>query len=1281
MRTLRLLASLLLFAVSITFSFAQQATTSVRGTVTDPQGRVVTNATVTLTDPARAFTRNAQTNAEGAYQIIEVPPSTYTMTAKAPGFGEAKRENVQLLVSTPATVNFAMKVEASTIVEVTGATAMVNTQDATVGNAFDPNRVQNLPMEGRHVGEILSLQPGVVYTGSIDNKSLDPTVDSRNGAVNGGRSDQTNITLDGVDDNDQISGFAFTPALRSTVDSVQEFRITTADANADMGRSSGGQLSLVTKSGTNKFHGTLYEYHRPTFTSANDWFNKAAQVQANEPNTPGKELRNTFGGSIGGPIWKDRIFFFGNYEGERLRESTQVTRIVPSLSMRQGEIKYVSNGNVVTLTQADILTMDPNCTGNGTCPQGPGVDPAMLPILQGYPAPNSNSLGDGLNTQAFTFAAPAPANLNTYIARLDFKLTQDGRHNVYVRGNLQHDHDATLNADAPQFPGLAPNELSTNTNHGVAIGYTALLTTHLVNSFRYGYVRQTGGLRGTETLPEISFRGLDSPFGTPSNTTSTIVPVHNFIDDVTWTRGKHTWQFGTNLRVVNDLRSSNLHSFSDGITNVSWLDNASIANSGSSLDPAAFGFPAVDSDFASNFDNSMIVLAGLVPEVDTQFNLDKQLNALSQGAFVNRHFRDHEWEFYGQDAWHIRPNLTLTGGLRYTILQPPYETTGTQVSPDVSLHDFFNKRASNMFQGIPYNPLISFSLSGQANGKKPYWGYDWADVAPRFAFAYSPGSDKGFWGKLFGGPGKTSIRGGYGIYYDHFGEGIVNTFDRQGSFGLSTLETNPAGTQDVDCTPRLTSLTVLPTGTFCGQNLTPTPPSGSFPVTPPSDLFAITWGLDDKLKTPYSHVFDFSVQRQLGKGFVMEAAYVGRLGRRLLVEKDLAMPLDLVDPKSGVDYFTAMDQLVRLANNNTPISAVGPIPYWQNLFPGAAGAAGISAGCGSGSPANPTATQNIYSLVTCPGLLGNETTTLFLLDGITGSCSAPVTPSCSKFGPNAYFDGQWSSLYAWSTSSNSSYNGLEMILRKSGHGLDFDFNYTYSHSIDTSSDTERVNEFEGFGFGDQIINSWDPNALKASSDFDARHNINANWIYELPYGEGKQWHGNSIMNNLFGGWGLTGLFRWSSGYPFSVGPGLGFWATNWQLTGDVILKDQNSRPDTGTFIFNTGANPGPNAFQAGHDATNLFRFALPGESGQRNELRGPGYFSVDSGLQKTWKIGESQSIKFDWEVFNVFNSVRFDVGTLQTGFNDSLVNSSSFGNYSSTLTIPRHMQFGLRYSF
>ena len=337
---------------------AQSATSSLRGTITDSKGLVVAGATATLTNGATGFSRTTTTNDQGVYQFLEVPPADYVLTVTAAGFATTKRENVLLQVSTPATVNLTLQVQGgSVIVDVSGEAPMVNTVDATLGNNFNARQLTDLPSEGRDPVAILSLQPGVTYIGNTTNDQQ--MSDSRGGAVNGARSDQTNITLDGLDDNDQLEGFAFEGAMRTTLDSLQEFRVTTGNYNAGSGRSSGAQVNLVTKSGTNKIHGSVYEVYRPSFDVANDWFNKQSELANNEPNVPGFILRNTFGATIGGPIKKDRLFFFMAYEGQRTSDATQQTREIPTPSLTQGELKYLCTPYDASATPAP--TGDINC--------------------------------------------------------------------------------------------------------------------------------------------------------------------------------------------------------------------------------------------------------------------------------------------------------------------------------------------------------------------------------------------------------------------------------------------------------------------------------------------------------------------------------------------------------------------------------------------------------------------------------------------------------------------------------------------------------------------------------------------------------------------------------------------------------------------------------------------------------------------------------------------------------------------------------------------------------
>ena len=298
-------------------AWSQVATTSLKGTVYDAKGAVVAQAAVTLENHQVGFTRSTSTNGQGEYEFIQIPPGTYTVTVTASGFSTTKVTGMQLLVNTPATQNLTLSVAAAaTVVEVQGQAELVNTQDASIGNAFDSKQILNLPLEGRDPVGILSLQPGVAFVG--DSRNVDQSMDSRGGSVNGARSDQTNITLDGVDNNDQEKGLAFQGALRSTLDSLEEFRVATSNSNADSGRSSGAQVSLVTKSGTNGFHGSVYEYNRSNVGEANDWFNEQAQVLNGLPNKPGQLIRNTFGVSFGGPIIKNKLFSSSRMRGSEL---------------------------------------------------------------------------------------------------------------------------------------------------------------------------------------------------------------------------------------------------------------------------------------------------------------------------------------------------------------------------------------------------------------------------------------------------------------------------------------------------------------------------------------------------------------------------------------------------------------------------------------------------------------------------------------------------------------------------------------------------------------------------------------------------------------------------------------------------------------------------------------------------------------------------------------------------------------------------------------------------
>jgi hypothetical protein len=1239
-----IVVSLILSAAAI--SYGQTATTSVRGVVTDKAGAVMGNVQVVLTEKSIGFTQTHKTNGSGEYNFQQIPPGSYQIKANAPGFTE-QTTAAQLLVNQPATINISLAVGAGeTTIEVTAASATFNQTDATIGTPFNQSAIQTLPFQGNNVFSLLSLQPGVLTLGDQSQTTMD--ADSRAGAVNGARSDQGNLTLDGIDNNTQTQGYAFTGVLRPTRDSVDEFRVVTTSSNADSGRSSGAQVSVVTRSGTNKMHGSLYEYYRPSNTVANDWFIKQAQAASGEPNIPGKYIRNTFGGSLGGRIIPDKLFYFASYEGDKIAQNRQVTDEVPlgsssSPGLRQGYVKYLNSaGTVTTLDPGTIAQMDPNCSGLGTCPLGAGVDPAALSYFATLPQANGNLLGDGYNFGSFTFSSPNPQSNVTNLVKLDYNL--NARQRLFLRGNLQSDNQRGV----VQYPGGTPSSTHYDNSRGIGFGHTWAITDSIVNNLRYGYIRQGFANRGSLKGDYITFANI-----TPTTATTydqiVNVPVHNFVDDLSWTRATHTFQVGLNYRLVHNNRQSNATAYNNAQVQYYSLGAGAIANTGNSLDPGAFpnlGVPPVGSDFSSAYSNAIAAVTGLIPVATEYFNYKVSGNTLTQlpPSDLSRSYKANEFEVYLQDSWKVTRDLTLTYGLRYTSLQTPYEVNGQEVAPTTNLHEWFLRRGTDMYSGVTTQPLISFGAAGHANHAPALWAKDKLDLAPRVAIAYSPSRLSGFLGKLLGN-GTTSIRAGWGIYYDHFGEGVVDTFDANGAYGLSSRVNSPIDLTP-DQAPRFASTSTVPT-----QIIPPVTPETSFPVTP-GNIEALTWTVDNRVKTPYAQAMDFSIQRQVAKSWTVEASYVGRLGRRLLQNLDIATPLDLVDPKSGSDWFQAAQSMSAARVANVSTDSLAPIAYIENMFPEAAG---------NGR----SATQNIYNDLWTAGTVGNETFPLYSLD-------LGYYPGSPGGQTNRYFDGQYASVYAWSSVGSSSYHSLQLAVHhQMTHGRQLDVDYTLGKSIDMGSDSERTDFNKGQNFS-SIVNAWNIRGNRGPSDFDTRHAISVDGDYKLPFGRGESFASNSnrFINAIISKWNLSGLSHWTSGLPFSGADGAG-WSTDWAVQSFALVTGKIS--SGGHHIINGQ----PNAFKSQSEALANVTAPFAGQSGQRNAFRGDGYFSIDSSLAKVIPVFETQSLKFQWDVFNSTNAVRFDPASVQ----NNPFSASSFGVYSRQLVEARRMQFSLRYSF
>lgn len=1294
----RLIAVWLFFSSCV---LSQTSTTSLQGTVTDPSGAAVANATVLLVNAESKTERTATTGSQGEYRFQFLPPGTYTLTVSATGFARHEQTGLPLLVNTPATVNVQLRLGRTTqSVTVTSEAPNLNMVDASIGDSFSETQVKQVPLEGRNVPDLLSLQAGVVYTGNRPDINKDR--DTRSGSVNGARSDQSNVTLDGVDVNDQANGYAFKSVLPVTLDSVQEFRVTTTNYNADQGQGSGAQVALVTKSGTNAFHGSAYEYHRNTITSANDFFIKQAELNSGQPNVPDKLIRNIFGVSLGGPVRKDRLFFFANYEGTRQREEQSTVRSIPSASLRDGVIQYPCQdpaqcpGGQVAGISGTNYTVQP-----GFFALGPkditNLDPLLLgassAILNyfnqtyGQFTPNDPSVGDGFNLAGFRFRAPVSLDNNAFISRIDYHLTADGKHTLFWRGALQN----LFNPQAPFLPGTAPVQTLADHSKGFVVGYTAVISPSVANTFHWGFTRESTGFAGSSNQPWNIFFGLDQGI---AYSHSFQLPVHNLNDDFSWTKGTHTLQFGTNVGFARNPRTSTLHSFSQGVGTTTWMAPTGFANTTSPLNPVNGGFPAVQAGSENSYDLPMIALLGMVSNVHANYNFDRNGNLLPEGTPLKRNFGLNWYEFYGQDSWRIKRNLTLTYGLRWSLFPPPWETNGLQVAPTFSLGKYFDQNVKNSQQGLGYTagPLISFNLAGPANNGPGLYHFEKSDFSPHVSVAYSPRPQSGFLRKLFGKDDKTVIRAGFSKVYDRAGLALLNTFDQTGSFGLSTTLQNPCCVDGAGQVARLTSLNVIPTVDKVGNPYFLPAPTGPFPRTPGSGSTfgeAISWAIDDTIKTPYAYAIDFAIGRELPKRFSLQVAYVGRISRWLLTQRDLTQPLNIVDPKSKIDYFTASSRLTQLYRNGVPTSQVtgsfvgSTAAYWQNMIQPLQPGGAYPQICSGGSTTD--VVQAVYDIYSCFPFV--EVLSLGEIDFFSALTDAngvidPKTNSTAVYtfngGPGTFLNNQFASLYAWSSIGKANYNALQVSLRKQfSGGVQFDFNYTYSRSIDITSNATRVG-YSADGtqalVGTEIPNALSPNQARGVSDFDATHQINANWIAELPFGKGRTFGRNagSFLDALAGGWQLSGLARWTTGFPISVNNGQS-WPTNWQNPGLAQLLAQTK---AGVFKQPNGT---VNLFADPAAARNAFIHPFPGQSGSRNILRGAGFAGWDMSLSKRWKMPwESHSLQFRWEVFNVPNLHRFNI---QSNPPSLFQTQRSFGAYTGLLTEPRVMQFALRYEF
>jgi hypothetical protein len=1271
-------------------AWGQTGTSGINGAITDPQGKPIPGAKVTLTNVATNATRTMKSTDAGTYAFDLITPGDYRIEVESGGFKKAVVDNVVALIGKETQTDVRLEIgQIAQVVEVqmSGEALVINTQDASLGSVFETTQISQLPLEARNLVDLLSLQPGA----------------TREGYVTGARADQSNVTLDGVDINNAQSGNAEVPrntnnlvigqldtdrgnittgpVLRLNTEAIEEFRVTTANGNANEGRSSGAQINLVTKSGSNNWHGAAFEFYRGTLFEANDWFSNAAGV----PRTP--LVRNTFGGALGGPIVKNKLFFFYSYEGRRDATAQGETRVVPLASLGQGIINYTYCPDAAcnaparaSLTAAQVQQAY----------QDTGINQAALVALAGaaasYPA-NDTTVGDGLNTGGFRFNAPTPVKLSSHSARFDYTLTS--KQNLFVRLNYINDTQIL-----PQWlPGTVAPQVWSHP-YGMAVGHNWTIGNNWVNNFRYGLTRQAFTQGGDSNGNDISFRFVFQP-NSQSHTLTRVTPVHNFTDDLSWIHGSHAFQFGANIRKINNARVSFANAFDNAITNPSFYLGAGDHVSNQFQNYLTANHLPGDTTAGQSLNsiaevqNAGTAAVGRFSQYTANFTFAKEGSLLNAGSPSVRNFATQAYEEYIQDAWKIRPNLTVTLGLRYSLERPVYETQGFEVQPTVPLGTYFQQRLAAAAQGNNLVAPIVIDRSGPANGGKPMYNWDKNNFQPRIAAAWSPHYSDGFLHALFGSAGKSVVRGGFALTNDYYGEALAVDWDLNNTLGFTSNYTTPANTYDtVAGSPK----PLAPLFTSFNQPIRSLPnvvvPGNlQFPLSQPIDEGErIETSVDSNLHAPTEYVWNLTVEREMRAGLTLSVSYVGRSARGLLARRDVTAFNDVVDPKSGMDWYTAATILEKQRQLDVPTNQIASIPFFDNLFPAnLVTLLNNDPNVQAGFPTTWTPTQVFYGMQSRGGSGHPTNPFAFFAGNDWTDAQAQIDIGLFDAGlPTRFMQPQYGALSAWSTIANSNYNALAVSVRQRLRSLTLDVNYTYGHSLDDASGLQGAGGYASAAF---IENPIRQGQSYANSSFDIQHLINALAVWQMPFGRGKALMntGNKALDAIVGGWQLSGIYRWNTGLPLISPYDDARWATNWNVQSGVTpLNSIQPCPDrTGT----------PKLFGACTEKAiyQNFRNAYPGETGPRNYLRLPGYMNVDLGLAKSWNMpwSEKHQLQIRWDVFNVANHQPFGtVDTSRTGLgvarDPALRNLNPPVNWSNFTHIQgnaRVMQVGARYSF
>jgi hypothetical protein len=1204
-----------------------QDVSGMTGVVTDSSGASIPGVTIVLTNTATAAKYTQETNSIGSYRFAQVPPGpSYSASFSAKGFSMVTINNISLLVNEVRTQNAILSVgtEVSTVqVTASNAEVTIDTSDALVGNNLDPAALNNLPVQQRNDPlALFIMQPGVTDSGS----------------VTGARADQNDVTLDGLDVNDFANGGSvqenkgagvyqgfgaggMSIVGHAPVDAVEEFQGGVSGNQASTGPAAGGQFALVTKSGTNHFHGNVNEYHRDTSLTANDWFSNDAS-----PVVPRQHLiHNQFGGALGGPILRNRAFFFFDFNDSRIVAGSVVNRTVPSTSLRNGSITYDNTaGGTSTLNMAQVGAFDP---------AGIGVDQNWLKFINSrFPVPNQTAGGDGLNSLGFTFNAPDNDNETDYVTRIDYNINP--KMSVWGRFSIARE-DAV---EAPnEFPGDPITSPETDRSYAFVIGHNWVIGQNKTNRVFLG-----------EVVQKLSFPIVYNPTGTTAftfgdgadqsltsnpyiwpQTQARRVPNEQIGDDFSLTSGRHTFEVGGLLKdiLAHDTTVADFNTTEIG------LGGQVFSLCGPAAGACGAGNPSLrpaNLNLADKFtwDEPFAFLIGRIGSVSSDYNYNAQGQVLKQLSGDQRFYRYYQTQFYAQDSWKLMPSLTITYGITYQWFTVPYETRGLESIEPYSFNSYFGARVkqSNASQsGAGAVPLIPYVLGGKGNGSgaPPLYNPEYRNLAPHLGFAWNPGFDK-----------KMVINGSAGIVYDRTVINAIQHLQDQYSYLFQQTKGNTYGTagdpyDSIKNDKRLDSNNQISTVSLTSPS-TPTPPYEPFSGTYcnglglPSpcglqDGLAFNETIDPSLQTPYNIVLNFGVQRQVAWDMILKVNYVGRLGRKLLAQEDANQVLDFADPKSGELLSAAFASITQQTRQGIDPGKQTVQPWFENVL--------TTAFPGSYS----TNTANIAA-----GISG------YVFNGDFGD----FVQSISSYVPaNVGSAAQFSENSFHNNAGFSDYHGLLVTLQKNmSHGLNFDFNYTWSHSIDNISFFANSQGDTGIGGIGLVCDAIRPRECRSSSDFDLRNNFSTDSTYQLPFGKGRMFANSQPMwvDEVIGGWDVSGIAEWHGGYPWS-GASNAYVASYSNDAPPIFIGTNRAAIQTHLTKNPSWLGSGVSDFSNAVTAAAQFEGPVGFQIGPRNSFVGPGFFNADFGLAKNFPVyKEAVNLKFRADAFNALNHPNFE---------------------------------------